>query len=77
MRKTREQRREDLGLSATELADRLGVATSTIRRWEKGEMGIHPLRDRDWESLLAMLEKRSKGRAAFLRRPLTLEDTRP
>lgn len=36
-------RRRSLGLSQDELAKRLGVTTSTLARWERGELTIgHP-----------------------------------
>ncbi len=37
-------RRRSLGISQDELAKRLGVATNTVARWERGELRIeHPL----------------------------------
>ena len=35
-------RRRALGLSQAELATRLGVATNTVARWERGERAIPP-----------------------------------
>jgi len=36
------EERERLGLSRAELAVRLGVAASTVARWERGERIAHP-----------------------------------
>ena len=38
--------RERLGLTRTELAARIGVATITIERWEKGSSKPHPVFER-------------------------------
>jgi DNA-binding transcriptional regulator YiaG len=43
--------RERLGLTQTEAAQRLGVSENTWARWERGELGIHPARERDLERL--------------------------
>ena len=43
--------RKLLGLSQEQLARELDVATFTIRRWEKGQMNIHPGNKRRLEKL--------------------------
>lgn len=37
------KRREELGLTKTEVADRIGVARTTLMRWERGDIGKVPL----------------------------------
>lgn len=38
--KTLQQLRARLGWSQARLADEVGVATNTVARWERGELGI-------------------------------------
>lgn len=57
-------RRSELGLSAPELAERLGVTRQTIYRWESGEDIPHPDRqvevadalDAPWAELFSPVE---------------------
>lgn len=53
--------RERLGLTQAEAAEKLGVAENTWARWERGELGIHPARERDLQRLAR--SKPAKGRA--------------
>lgn len=54
------RRREALGLSRADLADRIGVTTPTVWRWE--ERGVTPIAavERILEQTLARLERRAR-----------------
>jgi transcriptional regulator with XRE-family HTH domain len=54
------RRREALGLSRTELAERIGVSMTTVWRWEtEGRQPIAAV-ERVLEQTLARLEKRAR-----------------
>ena len=56
--------RERLGLSQPELAQRLGVSTASVHRWETGKKGpIKPYLEKI-EALERRAEREGKGKAA-------------
>jgi transcriptional regulator with XRE-family HTH domain len=59
-------RREEVGLSQKELADRLGVSQQTVSRWESGTAIPQPERLSALAKLLDMEEERLLGYAGYL-----------
>jgi transcriptional regulator with XRE-family HTH domain len=55
------RRREALGLSRTELAERIGVSMTTVWRWETEGRQPIPAVARVLEQTLARLEKRKRA----------------
>jgi transcriptional regulator with XRE-family HTH domain len=58
------RRRVALGMTGAALARELGVAPSTLLRWERGDVTIGPAMARLVELTLARLEKDQARRAA-------------
>jgi transcriptional regulator with XRE-family HTH domain len=61
-------RREELGLSQTELAERLGVSQQTVSRWEAGRAIPEPDRVAGLAKALDYEEERLLGYAGYLPR---------
>ena len=52
--------RQGLGLSQGRFAALVGVASNTVARWERGELGMRPTTARLIEMIAAQLKKRKK-----------------
>ena len=56
--------RERLGLTQSEMASQIGVALTTLARWEQGKAKPTPLAIEKLETLARRAERREKGKAA-------------
>jgi len=54
------QVRKRLGLSQAGFAERIGVATNTVARWERGELGMRPSTARLIEMLAQQADMTTK-----------------